>query len=80
MKQYANVECVCKPINKPIRSCVGSFGHFTATDRHLFHRYYMSGAMVSVSCVLTPLIFIAILKNTKYILIAPNSSWVLANC
>lgn len=61
MKLYANVECVCKAnLIKPIRNCIGSFGHFTAIDRHLFHRYYVSGAMVSVSCVLTPLIFITI--------------------
>ena len=65
---------MCKPIKKPIRSCIVRFGHFIATDRHLFYKYYVSGAMISVLCVLTPLIFIAILKNTKYILIAANSS------
>ena len=61
MKLYANVECMCKPINKPIRSCIGSFGHFTIlsndgdvdNNRHLFRTYYVSGTIISVSCILT---------------------------
>lgn len=60
MKLYANVECVCVSQCKPIRNCIGSFGHFTAIADIYFIGTMCPGAVVSVSCVLTPLIFIAI--------------------
>lgn len=52
---------VCMTINKPIKLPLAVLDT-TAIDRHLFLRCYVSGAMVSVSCVLTHFNFSLIQK------------------